>query len=210
MNSLDILRTLANASYPLSQVTDSSTKTKRGKRERLIASAAELMYRQGVERPTLAEIAEAADVPPGNVYYYFKTKDDLIEAVIEARAAEVRERLVTLGRRRTPAARLKALARNWVEVRDMVAEHGCPLGTLSVELNDHGDGLGRQAATLFAALIDWSEDQFHEMGIRDAREHALTLISTVQGAALLASAFSDTDILASQVHRLERWIDSLA
>ena len=210
MNSLDILRTLANASYPLSQVTDSSTKTKRGKRERLIASAAELMYRQGVERPTLAEIAEAADVPPGNVYYYFKTKDDLIEAVIEARAAEVRERLVSLGRRRTPAARLKALARNWVEVRDMVAEHGCPLGTLSVELNDHGDGLGRQAATLFAALIDWSGDQFHEMGVRDAREHALTLISTVQGAALLASAFSDTDILASQVHRLERWIDSLA
>ena len=191
-------------------MTDSGTETKGDKRERLIASAAELIYRQGVERPTLAEIAEAADVPPGNVYYYFKAKDDLIEAVIEARAAEVRERLVSLGRRRTPAARLKALARNWVEVRDTVAAHGCPLGTLSVELKDHGDGLGRQAATLFAALIDWCEDQFREMGVSDTREHAVTLISTVQGAALLASAFSDTDILASQVHRLERWIDSLA
>src|SRR5919197_1888492 len=181
-----------------------------GKRERLVAAATLLLHQQGVERPTLAEIAEAADVPPGNVYYYFKAKDDLIEAVIEARAAEVRERLASLGRRRTPAARLKALARNWVEVRDTVASHGCPLGTLSVELNDHGDGLGAQAATLFAELIDWSEDQFREMGVRDPREHALTLISTVQGAALLASAFSDTDILASQVHRLERWIDSLA
>jgi hypothetical protein len=92
----------------------------------------------------------------------------------------------------------------------MVAAQGCPLGTLSVELVDHGEGLDRQAAKLFAALIDWSEDQFRQIGVRDAREHALTLISTVQGAALLSSAFSDSEILVSQVHRLERWIDSLS
>jgi hypothetical protein len=38
----------------------------------------------------------------------------------------------------------------------------------------------------------------------------MTLFSTVQGAALLASAFRDPEILASQVQRLNRWIDSLA
>ena len=184
--------------------------TTTAKRERLIASATELVYRDGVERPTLAQIAEAADVPLGNVYYYFKTKDELIDAVIESRAEQVRELLESLGRRRTPAARLKALARNWLEFRDMVAAQGCPLGTLSVELIDHGERLDCQAAKLFSALIDWSEDQFREIGVRDARGHALTLISTVQGAALLSSAFSDSEILISQVHRLERWIDSLA
>jgi TetR/AcrR family transcriptional repressor of nem operon len=180
-----------------------------GKRDRLIASAAELVHRDGVERPTLAEIAEAADVPPGNVYYYFKSKDELIEAVVESREAEVRELLATLDRRRTPKARLKGLARNWVEWGDIVALHGCPLGTLSVELNDHGAGLDRQARKLFSQLLDWSEDQFREIGSRDPREHALTMISTVQGAALLASTFSDSGILSDQVHRLERWIDSL-
>jgi AcrR family transcriptional regulator len=163
-----------------------------------------------VERPTLAQIAEAADVPSGNVYYYFKTKDELIEAVIEARATEVRDLLASLGRRRTPAARLKALARNWLEARELVAEQGCPLGTLSVEVTDHGDRLDGQATKLFSALIDWSEDQFRQMGCRTAREHALTLLSTVQGAALLSSTFHDSEILVSQVHRLERWIDSLA
>jgi TetR/AcrR family transcriptional repressor of nem operon len=184
--------------------------TEQGKRERLVTSAVELVYRDGVERPTLAEIAEAADVPPGNVYYYFKTKDELIEAVIESRATQVRELLDSLGRRRTPAARLKALAGNWTDAKEMVAVQGCPLGTLSVELNDHGDELGRQSQRLFSELIDWSEQQFREMGCRDPRELALTLISTVQGAALLSSAFSDQAILVSQVHRLERWIDSLA
>lgn len=182
----------------------------KGKRERLVASARELVHRRGIERPTLAEIAEDADVPAGNVYYYFKTKDQLIEAVIESRSTEVRELLASLGRRRSPAARLKALARNWLEVKDLVAAEGCPLGTLSVELNNHGSGLDLQAAKLFSALIDWSEQQFREMGCRDPRDQALTLFSTVQGAALLSCAFRDPDILASQVRRLERWIDSLA
>jgi AcrR family transcriptional regulator len=191
-------------------MTDSASSRRGGKRDRLVASAAELVYREGVERPTLARIADAADVPPGNVYYYFKTKEELIESVIESRATQVRELLATLDRRRTPAARLKGLSRNWLEFSDMVAAQGCPLGTLSVELNDHGDGLECQSARLFSPLIDWSEDQFREMGCRNPREHALTLISGVQGAALLSSALSDSGILTSQVHRLERWIDSLA
>jgi TetR/AcrR family transcriptional repressor of nem operon len=186
-----------------------SAAAKGDKRERLIASATGLVYRRGLERPSLVEIAEEADVPPGNVYYYFKSKDELIEAVIESRAAEVRDLLASLDRRRTPAARLKGLAGNWLEFRDMVAAQGCPLGTLSVELNDHAGGLDRQAAKLFSPLVDWSEDQFREMGCRDPRGHALTLISTVQGAALLSSTFGDSGILAAQVHRLERWIDSL-
>jgi TetR/AcrR family transcriptional regulator, transcriptional repressor for nem operon len=191
-------------------MTNSATETRGDKRDRLIASAVELIYSHGVERPTLAEIAEAAEVPPGNVYYYFKTKDELIEAVIESRAGQVSDLLETLDRRRTPAARLKALARNWLDAKDMVVAQGCPLGTLSVELVDHGQGLDRQAGNLFAALVDWSEAQFRELGARDPRGQAVTLISTVQGAALLTSAFRDPEILVSQVHRLERWIDSLA
>ena len=191
-------------------MTDSATATTPDKRERLIASAVELVYRDGVERPTLAQIAEAAGVPAGNVYYYFKTKDELIEAVVESRATEVTALLATLDRRRTPAARLKALAGNWMEFREIVADRGCPLGSLSVELVDHGDGLEQQAAKLFGPLIDWSEAQFRELGVRNPRDQALTLISTVQGAALLSSTLSDVDILSSQVHRLERWIDSLA
>ena len=67
------------AAFPAADVT-----RRPGKRERLIAAAAELLHQQGVERTTLADIAKAADVPVGNVYYYFKTKDDVIAAVIEA------------------------------------------------------------------------------------------------------------------------------
>ena len=64
------------------QVDEAAPAARPGKRERLIAAAVELVYRQGVARTTLADIAQAADVPVGNVYYYFKTKDDIIAAVV--------------------------------------------------------------------------------------------------------------------------------
>ena len=49
-----------------------------------MAAACRVLHEQGVERTTLADIALAADVPVGNVYYYFKTKDQLVEAAIKA------------------------------------------------------------------------------------------------------------------------------
>ena len=60
-----------------------------GNRERLVTAAVQLLHQQGIERTTLADIAKAADVPPGNVYYYFKTRDELVRAVIAARAARL-------------------------------------------------------------------------------------------------------------------------
>src|SRR5438034_384564 len=107
-------------------MTDSTIHDRGGKRERLVASAGDLLHRQGIAATTLAQVADAADVPAGNVYYYFKTKDDLIRAVIESRAGQVGAMLDALQTRRSPAARLKALAHQWVEMRDLVARYGCP------------------------------------------------------------------------------------
>ena len=191
-------------------MTDSTAHDRGGKRERLVASAGDLLHRKGVATTTLAQVAEAADVPPGNVYYYFKTKDDLVRAVIESRAEQVGVMLGSLQARRSPAARLKALAHQWVEMRDLVARYGCPFGTLAAELDRREDGLDRKAAKPIGLILDWAEDQFRQMGRRDARELAISLFSGVQGGALLANALRDPDLMTGQVRHLEHWIDSLA
>lgn len=190
-------------------MTDSPAQVRAGKRERLVAGAADLLHRQGVLATTLAHVAHAADVPLGNVYYYFKTKDDLVHAVIDARAEQVRAMLDTLDAQPAPRARLKALARAWFDMREVVAEHGCPFGTLCVELDKREDGLRDAAAGLMALFIDWAREQFDELSRPDARDLAVTLLATVQGAALLANALRDPDILTAQVHHVEKWIDSL-
>jgi TetR/AcrR family transcriptional regulator, transcriptional repressor for nem operon len=193
----------------LSEVTDSATQTRPGKRERLVASAGELLHRHGAETPTLADIAHAADVPPGNVYYYFKTRDDLVRAVIASRADEIRALLASIESRSTPRLRLKALARSWTDVADLVVAFGCPIGTLASDLSRRDDDLATEAAGLMGLMIDWAAGQFRAMGRRDARDLATTLLAGVQGAAVLANAMQDPKLLTRETRRLERWIDEL-
>jgi TetR/AcrR family transcriptional repressor of nem operon len=176
----------------------------------LVASATDLLHRHGVDSPTLADIAQAAGVPPGNVYYYFKTRDELIEAVIETRADGLRHLLDALDGRSSPRARLKALVRAWVANRDDIAANGCPIGSLCTELNKRDRGLDQRSAALFSTTADWITDQFRELGQRDAKELAMTMLATVQGAALLANTLRDPRIFTTQIRRLERWIDTLA
>ena len=181
-----------------------------GKRERLIAGACRVLHEQGVEATTLADIAQAADVPVGNVYYYFKTKDELIEAAIDAHADHIQTVLAEFERHRSPRARLKALPLSWPEVAEQVARYGCQHGTLCQELAKRDDGLDRRAAKLMALTIDWAEEQFRLMGKRDARDLAVGLVAAIQGTALLTSSFRDPEIMTRQAHRLARWIDDLA
>ncbi len=180
-----------------------------GKRARLVDAACQLLHEQGVERTTLADIARAADVPLGNVYYYFKTKDELVAATIDARAQDLRTLIASLEKHRTPQGRLKALVRALVDQREMTALYGCPFGTLCSELDKRADGLDQAAAIVMQLLIDWAGEQFRSMGRRDARDLSVALIAAYQGISLLTNTFRDADLMTREGHRLERWIDSL-
>ncbi len=183
----------------------------RGKRDRLIDAATELVYRQGIETTTLADIAEAAKVPLGNVYYYFKTKDEIIDAVVQSHLHIIRATLAAIeANHRTPKARLKALVKFLVGEQDAIAEYGCPQGSLCSEMNKRGSGSDHIAADLMRVPLTWVEDQFRLMGRRDANELAVTLIATYQGAALLSNTLGDPILMVRESRRLSRWIDSLA
>src|SRR5437763_12543232 len=149
-------------------MTNSPAEPKQDKRRRLVAGAREVIHQQGVERTTIADIARAAEVPVGNVYYYFKTKDELVEAAIGSHAQDVRELLGSLERHRTPQSRLKGLVRALTDQRELAARHACPLGSLCSELDKRTDGLDRSCAELLELPIDWAESQFRQMGRRDA------------------------------------------
>jgi AcrR family transcriptional regulator len=190
-------------------MTDSSPRTL-GKRERLVRAAAELLHQRGTERTTLAEIAQTADVPPGNVYYYFKTKDEVIAAVIEAHTRQIRTTLAALdARHRSPRSRLKAFAREFTSQGELVAAYGCPLGTLCSELDKRDAESSLDVAVLMRLPVEWAEAQFRALGRRDARDLALDLLAAYEGNALLANTMRDPRILSRAGKRLEHWIDSV-
>ena len=189
-------------------MTDSDLTSPAGKRERLVAGAREVIHHQGVEKTTIADIAQAADVPVGNVYYYFKTKDELVEAAIGGYTRDVLAMLESLERHRTPKARLRALVGALTDQRELAAEYGCPMGSLCSELDKRAERL--DCGHLLELPIEWAERQFQLLGRRDARDLAVALIASYQGIALLTNTFRDPELMAREARRLERWIDSLA
>ena len=127
------------------------------KRMRLLEAANKLVHQQGFNQTTLADIAKGADVPLGNVYYYFKTKEDIGQALLEHRADFYRTHIATWEKSPDPKKRILALIQEVKSQRDVLACSGCPIGSLCQELHKDGGPLADKAASLLTAILSWSE-----------------------------------------------------
>src|SRR5437016_13498993 len=152
------------------------------KRTRLIETAMKLAHRNGFRETSLAEITEDAQVQVGNVYYYFKTKEELGEAVVERRLAQFREFREEIDRLSSPKERLFAFVESIHGNREQLARGGCPLGSLCSELHKEGGALAKKAAALFTEPMGWLEEQFRAAGHeKDARELSAHLFCAFRG-----------------------------
>jgi len=65
-------------------------------RERIVDKADQLFYEQGFEHTSFTQIAEALGISRGNFYYHFKTKDEILDAVISHRIVRTNSMLAFL------------------------------------------------------------------------------------------------------------------
>jgi TetR/AcrR family transcriptional regulator, transcriptional repressor for nem operon len=180
------------------------------KRTRLIETAMKLAYQNGFRETSLADIAEAAHVPVGNVYYYFKTKEELGEAVVERRLLEFQALREQWNKAGSPKERLQACVENTLGNRDMLARGGCPIGTLCSELHKEGGPLAEKSTALFGELLAWIEDQFRGDGHGDdSRGLAIHLLSALQGVSLLAHGSREPELVVMETRRLRDWVRAL-
>src|SRR6267142_4145506 len=180
------------------------------KRTRLIETATKLAYGRGFRETSLADIAVAARVPVGNVYYYFKTKEELAEAVVERRLEEFRAARAEWDRLSSPKERLIAFVESVHRNREQLARGGCPLGGLCTELHKEGGALAKKSAALFTEPMGWIEEQFRAAGHEeDARELSAHPFCAFQGMAAVAHAANDPDLVVMEVKRLKDWIGTL-
>lgn len=180
------------------------------KRERLTAAARRLIHAVGYSQTTLADIAQDAEVPLGNVYYYFKTKEALAQAVIEDRQQEFTQLTRELDRLSDPWARIDGYLSMLVLEGESIAHHGCPIGGLCTELNKGGSPLAKQANDLLQSQSDWLTRQFQQIGkSEDPAELALQLLAQLQGATVLAHAFKDPNLFTRQIASAKSWLYEL-
>jgi AcrR family transcriptional regulator len=176
-------------------------------RARLLQAAETVTYRQGFGNAALADIAKAARVPLGNVYYYFKTKDEIADAIIELRLSRFEKLLQELNKAGSPKERLCAFVDIKIKNREALARSGCPVGTLCSELHKDGGPTAMRSTALLAKALDWMEVQFKALGKRgESRGLAIHLLSATQGISILAHTFHDPHLIEIECRQLKEWI----
>lgn len=181
-------------------------------RSRIVDAANTLFYHRGYNQTSFHEIADATGIPKGNFYYYFRSKDDLLKAVIEERIARIEAMLAEWDAQSPdPRARLRRFVQMLVGNCDDLVRYGCPLGSLNAELGKTQPGLKAQATRLFDVVVEWLARQFEAMGYDGARARglALTLTARVQGVTLVSNVYDNDDFLREEATALERWLASL-
>ncbi len=180
-------------------------------RKAIIDAADDLFYRQGYEHTSFANIAAAVKISRGNFYHHFKTKDEILEAVIERRLSDRQTMLEQWEQAgRSPRERIGRFINILVVNRDKIEQYGCPIGTLSGELGKLNHPASGQANHLFTLFRHWLRQQFIELGAGSRADAlAMHLLARSQGIATLMNAFKEDRFARHELKLLNDWLNNL-
>ncbi|MGH1342303.1 MAG: TetR/AcrR family transcriptional regulator [Nannocystales bacterium] len=180
-------------------------------RERIVEAADDLFYRQGYEHTSFASIASAVQISRGNFYHHFKSKDQILDAVIDLRLENTQGMLDEWEQEASsPRDRIRCFVRILVTNRAKIELYGCPVGTLCTELAKLEHAAQDKAARVFTLFRGWLTRQFEALGHGAASDNlALHVLGHSQGVAVLASTFREPDYIDREVEEVERWLRRL-
>jgi len=175
----------------------------RGVRDRMVASAVDLLARRGLQATSLSEVLEQSGAPRGSVYHHFpKGKDELVGAALDlavGRAIELLDRKAG-----APAEEVAAwFLHIWREVLVRANfDAGCAVLAVTVaaespELREHAAGVFRTWRSRLARLLELGG-----LETRDAGRLSATLIASTEGAVALSRAeqsLEPFDLVADQL-----------
>ncbi len=180
-------------------------------RETIIQEADRLFYEQGFENTSFANIAEAVSISRGNFYHHFKSKDEILDSVIEARQNRTRATLERWeAEQTTPRERVRSFIHILIANQKKIKKYGCPVGTLSGELTKLNHPARSDANELFEIYRRWLRRQFELMGHKkDSDRLSMHILGRSQGVATLASAYRDESFIEFEVRQMCQWLKSL-
>jgi TetR/AcrR family transcriptional repressor of nem operon len=179
-------------------------------RDHIVEAADRLFYRQGYEHTSFSHIADVVQISRGNFYFHFKSKDEILDAVIDVRLAATRMMLAQWeADGKHPEDRIRSFIDILIANRADIKCYGCPVGTLCTELAKLGHASQAEASELFTLFRTWLRRQFTLLGrAADADALAMHLLARSQGVATLANAFHDEKFIRQEVKQMCDWLRS--
>jgi len=177
-------------------------------RQRIVAAADELFYQQGYENTSFNDIANAVEISCGNFYFHFKSKDEILKAVIDKRLENIKHMLVDWEQNyHKPIDKLLAYIDMLYSNQGNIKNHGCPIGVMCTELNKANHFMLSDAVEMHTLFKDWLTQQFELLGKgKEANQLSMHLLARAQGIASITHTFENTDFLKKEIKQLKEWL----
>ena len=176
-------------------------------REALVSAAARLFWQSGYHGASLADIAKAAEIPVGNLYYYFKTKADVALAVASGFVADTQDMLDGIAAASPdPRKRLSLLAQRLAASQRARLTHGCPVASAVREFRADAPLASARAAEVFTLIAGFVSTEAGRTGLRPALALSAgrSAVAEWQGGIVLGHALLDAAVIAESARRLSR------
>jgi AcrR family transcriptional regulator len=179
-------------------------------RERIIEAANRLFYMKGYNQTSFADVADEVGISKGNLHYHFRSKDDMLEAIIALRMQVIEQNLAQWDKEfPAPKDKLRRFVRMLVNEESELVRYGCPMGSLNMELGKTQPVLRDKSREMFEQFRRWLEKVFKQMGRKDSRDLSIHLFTMAQGTALMTFVYADRQILEVECRKMLDWIDGL-
>lgn len=145
-------------------------------RERLLRTASDLFYREGIHSVGVDRLVGAADVTRATFYRHFPGKEDLVEAYLDEEDAYIRGMFAGVADIEDPRTRLELLIGGLAA--DIQTRHtrGCPFINASAEYPDPDSPVRRKVAAHRAWFRGTLEQLLADAGVPDPVERAGELV----------------------------------
>ena len=138
--------------------------------ERILGAVLDVLADHGVDRLSIRTVAQAADVSPAQVQYYYRTKRDLIRAGFEYSSSQFLAAVAS-----AQPKTLGELTLQWLPL-DETRERRARIWLAYTEMAARDDQLAEEAARTDAELRQW----FTGAGVPEAQ--AAMLLALIDGA----------------------------
>ncbi|HYU02583.1 MAG TPA: TetR/AcrR family transcriptional regulator [Jatrophihabitantaceae bacterium] len=165
-------------------MTTATRPHKAGARARLIAAAERLFYTEGIRAVGVDRLCAEAEVSKRSLYQHFTGKDEVVTAMLQAKAAELGSQLVTDGL--SPRERILSVFAQADQVAEAPGSCGCPFVSAATELKDRDHPAVQVARAQKVALTEYFAAALRDGGVRDADLLALQLTLIFDGASAYA------------------------
>jgi len=177
-------------------------------RQRIVNAADQLFYQRGYNQTSFRDISNETGIPRGNFYYYFKTKEEILGAVVESRVNDFEEILSSCNDKSDdPRQRILCFTDMLSASEANVLEAGCPIGTLSSELSKDDVSFQEMSQAVFTVIRQWLTKQFSALGCSEADDKAMDLMARMQGVTVMACTFNDRKFLRKSLENIKDWVN---